>query len=53
VAGMVLFLPMLGVVKIIFDAVPHLKPYAYLIGDQEQSTPWKKLLEKIKKLFNK
>jgi predicted PurR-regulated permease PerM len=53
IAGMVLFLPMLGVVKIIFDAVPHLKPYGYLIGDQEQLTPWKKLLDKIKKLFNK
>jgi predicted PurR-regulated permease PerM len=53
VAGMVLFLPMLGVTKIIFDAVPKLKPYGYLIGDQVQQKPSKWLVEKIKKIFGK
>ena len=53
VAGMVLFLPMLAVTKIVFDAIPKLKPYAFLIGDQETEKPSKRLLEKIKKLFKK
>jgi predicted PurR-regulated permease PerM len=38
-AGMVLFLPLLGVIKIIFDSVPELKPYAFLIGDQSKTRP--------------
>lgn len=33
VAGMFLALPILAVAKIIFDRVPHLMPYGYLIGD--------------------
>lgn len=53
VAGMILFLPMLAVAKIIFDAVPHLNPYGYLIGDQQQGKQSKRLLEKIKKIFKK
>ncbi|WP_353182331.1 AI-2E family transporter [Parapedobacter lycopersici] len=32
VAGMILFVPFLGVAKIIFDHVDSLKPYGYLIG---------------------
>ncbi len=33
VAGMFLAIPLLAVAKIIFDRIPHLKPYGYLIGD--------------------
>lgn len=33
VAGMILFIPMLGVVKIVCDHVEPLKPFGYLIGD--------------------
>lgn len=33
VAGMVLFIPLLGVAKIVFDNVEGLKPLGYLIGD--------------------
>lgn len=33
VAGMVLFIPLLGVAKIIFDNIEGLKPLGYLIGD--------------------
>ena len=33
VPGMILFIPMLSIAKIIFDAVPTLQPYGYLIGD--------------------
>ena len=36
--GMILFTPMLGMIKIIFDHVETLKPYAYLIGDDEKKT---------------
>ena len=52
VAGVVLFLPMLGVVKIIFDSVPDLRPYGFLIGDQREQKP-ADLLKKIKGLFRK
>ena len=34
VAGMILFVPFLGVAKVIFDHVDALKPYGYLIGDR-------------------
>ncbi len=34
VAGMILFVPFLGVAKVIFDHVESLKPYGYLIGDR-------------------
>ncbi len=33
VAGMILFLPMAGIVKIICDHIKPLKPFGYLIGD--------------------
>lgn len=33
VAGMILFLPMVGIMKIIFDHVEPLKPLGYVIGD--------------------
>lgn len=39
IAGMVLFLPLLGILKIIFDTVPSLHAYGYLIGeDHEESS---------------
>jgi predicted PurR-regulated permease PerM len=53
VAGMVLFLPMLAVVKIIFDAIPEFNAYGYLIGDQKEKKPSERLKEKIKKIFGK
>ncbi|MBO9702425.1 MAG: AI-2E family transporter [Sporocytophaga sp.] len=36
VDGMVLFLPLLGIVKIICDNVPALKPYGYLVGEDDE-----------------
>jgi predicted PurR-regulated permease PerM len=39
VAGMILFLPMLGILKIIFDHVESLKPLGYVIGDQNENSP--------------
>ena len=53
VAGMVLFLPLLGVAKIICDSIPELKPYGFLIGDQREGKPSGALLGKIKSLFSK
>jgi predicted PurR-regulated permease PerM len=52
VAGMILFIPLLGIVKIIFDHVPSLQPYGYLIGDDSQSSG-PSLKDKIKKWFKK
>ncbi len=37
VSGMILFIPMLGIAKIIFDHVESLKPYGYLIGDPDEN----------------
>jgi predicted PurR-regulated permease PerM len=53
VAGMILFLPLLAVVKIIFDSIPGLSHYGYLIGDQQTENQSKRLLEKIKKIVKK
>lgn len=53
VAGMILFLPMLGVAKIIFDAIPELHPYGYLVGDQEEGNTSGRMMEKIKGFFKK
>lgn len=35
VIGMVLALPILGLIKIICDTVPELQPFGYLLGDKE------------------
>jgi predicted PurR-regulated permease PerM len=35
VVGMVLALPILGLIKIICDTIPELKPYGYLLGNQD------------------
>lgn len=47
VAGMVLAIPMLGIVKIICDHVKPLKPFGYLIG-KEHNTHENRLIAKIK-----
>lgn len=41
VAGMILFIPMLGILKIIFDHVEPLKPLGYIIGDPDANKPSK------------
>jgi predicted PurR-regulated permease PerM len=41
VAGMILFLPMTGIAKIICDHVESLKPIGYVIGDPQQNKPSK------------
>lgn len=48
IPGMILALPLLGIIKIICDHVEPLKPYGFLIGDDKKGGP--KLVEKLKKL---
>lgn len=37
ISGMILFVPMLGILKCVFDQVESLKPYGYLLGSQEKA----------------
>ena len=46
VAGMIIFIPFLGILKIIFDNIEHLKPYGYLIG-VEKTTEEKSMLDLV------
>ncbi|MGN6436932.1 MAG: AI-2E family transporter [Agriterribacter sp.] len=48
IAGMILFIPMLSIAKIIFDHVEKLKPYGYVVGDDGES-PSHKLLNIFKR----
>ena len=50
IPGMILFIPMLSIVKIICDHVPGLEPYGEVIGDTGQK-PSRKLREWISKIF--
>jgi predicted PurR-regulated permease PerM len=52
VAGMILFLPMAGILKIICDHVESLKPIGYLIGDPDGKKA-SKLSQWIKDKFSK
>lgn len=51
VAGMILAIPMLAVVKIIFSHINFMSPYAYLIGDTRDKKS-SKVSEKIKSWFS-
>ncbi|HYF31820.1 MAG TPA: AI-2E family transporter [Chitinophagaceae bacterium] len=49
IAGMVLAIPILGIVKIICDHIEPLKPYGFLIGEEKKKKPG--LIDKIKRWF--
>jgi len=51
IAGMVLAIPLLGIVKIICDHIEPLKPYGFLIGEQKKKSKKGGLVEKIKGWF--
>lgn len=51
VPGMVLALPLLGIIKIICDHIEPLKPFGYLIGDEKKGES--NGIEKLKKFFKK
>jgi predicted PurR-regulated permease PerM len=53
VAGMVLAIPLLGMLKIVCDHVPDLQPYGFLIGTEKQRNKKTGLIDKIKSIFNK
>lgn len=58
IPGMVLAIPLLGMAKIVFDHIEPLKPYGYLIGqDEEEESGMKKkfraIAENIKNRFSK
>lgn len=52
VPGMILAIPGIGIVKIICDNVPELKPYGFLIGSQSKKSNTG-ILDKIKSIFKK
>jgi len=51
IAGLVLAIPLLGMVKIICDHVDPLKPYGFLIGGEKKAKSKSGIIEKIKGKF--
>jgi predicted PurR-regulated permease PerM len=51
IAGIILFLPLSGILKIIFENVQGLQPYASLIGDQSDSSEHQNIISKFKSWF--
>ena len=47
VVGMILFIPMVAILKEIFDAIDGLEPYSYLLGDPNAEPKNPKLLTKV------
>ena len=56
VAGMILAIPVTGILKVIFDAVPVMQPLGYLLGNEgigdNGDGMMKKLQKKIKNIFH-
>ncbi|MBE9583536.1 AI-2E family transporter [Mucilaginibacter sp. JRF] len=52
VPGMILAIPCIGIIKIICDNVPELKPYGFLIGSQGKKSNTG-ILDKIRSIFKK
>jgi predicted PurR-regulated permease PerM len=50
IAGMILFIPLVAILKIVFDHVEGLQPYGYLLGDQQESKDTK---DRLKAWFKK
>ena len=57
IAGMILFIPGMAILKVIFDEIEGMQPYAYLLGDIRKTTGEEKeevpIEESIKKLRKK
>ena len=51
IAGIILFLPLSGILKIIFENVQGLQPYASLLGDQSDSSKHQNIWLKFKGRF--
>jgi predicted PurR-regulated permease PerM len=52
VPGMIVAIPVLGIIKVVCDHVEPLKPYGFLIGEEKKKDD-KGLAEKIKGFFKK
>ncbi len=50
VAGMILFIPMFAILKIVCDHIPSLHPFSYLLNNELPEPKW---MKKIKNLFKK
>jgi predicted PurR-regulated permease PerM len=50
--GLVLAIPLLGMIKIICTHIEPLKPYGFLIGEEKKPKKHPNIFEKIKKSFN-
>jgi predicted PurR-regulated permease PerM len=53
IAGMVLFLPFLGVLKIVLDNVKPLQPYGYLIGEYKEAGKKESTISFLKRLYKR
>lgn len=53
VAGMILAIPLLGMLKIVCDHVPELQPYGFLIGIEKKRNKRSGFINKIKSIFTK
>ncbi|HEY0677429.1 MAG TPA: AI-2E family transporter [Chitinophagaceae bacterium] len=53
IPGMILAIPLLGIVKIICDHIESLKPYGYLIGGEPKKKKSSGIVDKIKGWFGK
>ena len=53
ISGLILAIPIVGIIRVIFDNFDSLQPYGYLIGQQETSHGWKKVMEKIQNRFGR
>lgn len=51
VAGMILAIPLMGIAKIVFDHIPSLQPYGFLIGEEKKKKKESGIIQKIKDKF--
>lgn len=53
IPGMILAIPLLAILKIVFDHVEPLKPYGFLLGSPERKSKGSKITNKVKKWVGK
>jgi predicted PurR-regulated permease PerM len=53
IAGIILFLPLSGILRIVFENVQGLQPYGSLIGDQRESSVHKTTWHQIRGIFSR
>lgn len=52
VAGMILAIPILGILKIVCDHIPALQPYGFLVGEEKTKKKDSGILKKLKEKFS-